>query len=162
PVAFTSRKLQPQETRYPIHDKEMLAVVYAMMTWRVYLHGSKIPVKIFTDHQSLRYFTTQPNLNNRQKRWSDHLAEFKYEIHYRQGSLNVVPDALSRRPGYCLNAVSTSSPNAGSDIRSRIRDALPTDKHFGEIYKRLSDKSDLKSDYFLRNGLLYVRDGYRI
>jgi hypothetical protein len=39
PVAFTSRKLQPAEKNYPVHDLELMAIVYAFQEWRVYLYG---------------------------------------------------------------------------------------------------------------------------
>ena len=41
PVAFHSRKLLDAETRYPIHDKELLAIVDAFRVWKVYLEGTK-------------------------------------------------------------------------------------------------------------------------
>jgi RNase H-like domain found in reverse transcriptase len=39
PVAFASRKLQPAKVSYQVHDLELMAIVYALREWRVYLHG---------------------------------------------------------------------------------------------------------------------------
>lgn len=97
PVAFMSKKMLPAEMKYAVHEQELLAVVCALREWRHYLHGSKFTVIIITDHKSLRYIDTQPNLSSRQARWSELLAEFDYEIIYVQGKDNVVADALSRR-----------------------------------------------------------------
>jgi hypothetical protein len=102
-VAFESRKLTPAERNYPVHDREMLAVVYALRKWRHYLLGR--PVTILTDHKSLEYFATQPHLNERQARWTGLLAEFDYTISHRPGKHNQVADALSRRPDHALAAV---------------------------------------------------------
>ena len=39
PVAYFSKTMSPEETRYEIHDKEMLAVVRALQEWRGMLLG---------------------------------------------------------------------------------------------------------------------------
>jgi len=57
PVAFHSRKFQPSEINYEIHDKELLAVVDAFKHWRRYCEGAMHPVQVFSDHQNLEYFT---------------------------------------------------------------------------------------------------------
>jgi hypothetical protein len=62
-IAFHLRKMIPAETNYDIHDKELLAVVIALQEWRVYLEGSKYPVKVFTDHKNLTWFTIIKILN---------------------------------------------------------------------------------------------------
>jgi RNase H-like domain found in reverse transcriptase/Integrase zinc binding domain len=94
PVAFASRKLSGAERNYPVHDRELLAIVYALKEWRPYLHGSQFVIK--TDHHPLRYLDTQTNLSKRQMRWMETLQEYDYEIVYVQGKFNVVADALSR------------------------------------------------------------------
>ena len=54
-------------------------------------------MKIFTDHQSLKYIFTQADLNLRQRRWMELLADYNLEIAYHPGKANHVADALSRR-----------------------------------------------------------------
>lgn len=70
-------------------------VVFALKIWRSYLYGTK--VKIFTDHKSLKYIFTQPELNLRQKRWMKFVADYNLDIAYHLGKANLVADALSRR-----------------------------------------------------------------
>ena len=41
-----SRKFTPAELNYPIHDKELLAVVEAFKQWRVYLEGAATLVRV--------------------------------------------------------------------------------------------------------------------
>ncbi|KAF8051102.1 hypothetical protein N665_1797s0001 [Sinapis alba] len=65
-IAYASRQLKKHEGNYPTHDLEMAAVVFALKIWRSYLYGAK--VQILTDHKSLKYIFTQPELNMRQKR----------------------------------------------------------------------------------------------
>src|SRR5262249_50394448 len=100
PVAFMSRKLNPAELNYEIHDKELLAVVTAMKIWRHYLEGLYQPFTILSDHQALEYFQTARTLTRRQARWSEVVNHHKYRIKYRTGSSSGKPDALSRRPDY--------------------------------------------------------------
>jgi hypothetical protein len=94
-VAFESRKLNNAELNYQTTEKEMLAVVHALRVWWCYLKGAEFTV--YTDHVSNTYFQTQPNLSQRQARWSDFLQRFgAFEWKYRKGTKNV-PDALSQR-----------------------------------------------------------------
>ena len=59
-VAYTSRQLRPHELNYPTHDLELAAVVHALKVWRHYLLGNRC--EIFSDHKSLKYIFTQPDL----------------------------------------------------------------------------------------------------
>ncbi|KAI3672539.1 hypothetical protein L6452_38629 [Arctium lappa] len=50
-IAHASRQLKYHEMRYPTHDLELAAVVFALKIWRHYLYGTQC--RIFTDHKSL-------------------------------------------------------------------------------------------------------------
>ena len=67
PIAFEIRKLKDYERRYSIYDKEMLAIMHALAKFRQYLVGNRFKVK--TDHNSLRFFLEQKELNERQQKW---------------------------------------------------------------------------------------------
>ena len=103
PIAFMSHKMNKAERNYPVHEQELLAIVQALREWRHYLHGS--PFEVVTDHNSLKYFMSQPTLSARQARWSEKLQEFDMKIVHRPGKLNDAADALSRRPDHQLNNV---------------------------------------------------------
>ena len=94
PIAFASRKLSGAEQNYPVHERELLAIVYALKEWRTYLHGSRFVIR--TDHHPLRYLDSQSSLSKRQMRWMEVLQEYDYSIQYVKGKYNVVADALSR------------------------------------------------------------------
>ncbi|GKD00040.1 putative reverse transcriptase domain-containing protein [Tanacetum coccineum] len=68
-IAYTSRQLKPHEENYTTHDLELGAV-------RI------------LDHKEL---------NKRQHRWLEFLADYDCEIHYHPEKANVVADALSRK-----------------------------------------------------------------
>ena len=65
-IAYASRQLKPHEQKYPTHDLELAAIVFALKIWRHYLYGEKC--EIYTDHKSLKYIFTQKELNMRQRR----------------------------------------------------------------------------------------------
>ena len=95
PLAFFSKKLEGPRRNYPIHDKELLAVIEAFQEWRPYLSGTTKEVLVYTDRKSLRYFTITKVLNGWQTRWAEFLAEFNFQIDYKKESGNARADALS-------------------------------------------------------------------
>nr|ABA97250.1 retrotransposon protein, putative, Ty3-gypsy subclass [Oryza sativa Japonica Group] len=97
-VAYASRQLRPHKGNYPTHDLELAAVVHALKIWRHYLIGNRC--EVYTDHKSLKYIFTQPDLNLRQRRWLELIKDYDMSIHYHPGKANVVADALSRK-SYC-------------------------------------------------------------
>jgi hypothetical protein len=94
-ISYSSRQLRRHEEHYPTHDLELAAVVMALRTWRHYLFENV--VHIYTDHKSLKYIFTQPDLNMRQRRWLELIKDYELEVHYHLGKANVVADALSRK-----------------------------------------------------------------
>jgi hypothetical protein len=94
-VACASRQLRKHEEKYPTHDLELADLVHALKIWRHYIIG-KI-CKIYSDHKSLKYIFTQPDLNLRQRRWLELIKDYDLAINYHPGKANVVADALSRR-----------------------------------------------------------------
>ncbi|WVZ48596.1 hypothetical protein U9M48_000017 [Paspalum notatum var. saurae] len=94
-IAYASRQLRKLEANYRTHDLELAALVHALKIWRHYLLGNTC--HIYTDHKSLKYILTQPELNMRQRRWLELIKDFDLEIHYHPGKANVVADASSRK-----------------------------------------------------------------
>ncbi|KAL2695017.1 hypothetical protein AAEP93_007409 [Penicillium crustosum] len=105
PVAFYSKTMQPAELNYEVRDKELLAIVRALQEWRPELEGlfQKDRFEILTDHQSLEYFMTTRQMNQRQARWNEFLSQFRFVIRYRPGKKNIVADVLSRKESPCVD-----------------------------------------------------------
>ncbi|KAG3157648.1 hypothetical protein PI126_g8211 [Phytophthora idaei] len=85
-IAFESRQLKAAEKSYPVHDKELLDMKYALVKFRVHLLGSK-PCVIYTDHASLRTATQSPHLSQRMARWLSFFAEYNFEVSTSRGDL---------------------------------------------------------------------------
>jgi hypothetical protein len=68
PVSFISKKLSDAGMNYDFYDKEMLAIVYSLETWRQFLQGSEYKTIAYSDHQNLVYFTPKVTLNRREAR----------------------------------------------------------------------------------------------
>ena len=119
PVYYESRKMTPAEMNYPVHEQELLGVVYACTKFRHYLDGC-LRFTLYTDHHSLQFFFTQRDLSKRQARWSQTLAPFQpnMDIKYRPGPENQV-DALSR-----LFSLGCTIPTCSDHASQLINDLL--------------------------------------
>ena len=99
PVAFEGRKLRPAELNYPAHEKEQLAVVYAVEKWRCYLEGKTFTV--LTDNRAVVYLKHKLVLGNRRlARWQLALSGYDFEFKHMPGPKNQ-SDPISRRPDLC-------------------------------------------------------------
>ena len=148
PIAYESKKLNPHQRNYPVHDKEMCAIMHALDRWRPFLLGQHF--KVYTDHRSLVYLKTQSNLNQRQLRWMERAADYDCEILYKPGKENVVADALSR---IHISALS-SLPN--STIRKEIIKGYQQEP-FRSLIKEVGEKRGTYMRYTIENKLLYYR-----
>ncbi|GJY70429.1 putative reverse transcriptase domain-containing protein [Tanacetum coccineum] len=147
-IAYASRQLKPNEENYTTHDLELGAVVFALKIWRHYLYGTKCTV--FTDHKSLQHILDQKELNMRQRRWLELLADYDCEICYHPGKANVVADALSQKeqikPLRVRSLVMTIHLKLPSQILKAQTEALKEEnikaKNLGGIYKAFKIRPD--------------------
>ncbi len=81
PVVYDSMQLKGAQLHYPVHEKELLAIVRALKKWRADLLGNQF--EVFTDHRTLENFQTQKALSRRQARWMEEMAQFdmSYKLH---------------------------------------------------------------------------------
>jgi hypothetical protein len=55
PVIFFSKKLSPEESNYPIYNKELLIIILCLQQWDAELHNIK-EFTVLSDYQSLERF----------------------------------------------------------------------------------------------------------
>ncbi|SLM37983.1 gag polymerase env [Lasallia pustulata] len=114
PVAYYSKKLLDTETRYGTGEQKLLAIMEAMHHWRHYCQGARHPIVVLTNYANLVWFMTTPNLTRRQLKWVEKLAEYDFNVTYREGKKNPA-NGLSRRPDYKLPEASTTSTAAETE-----------------------------------------------
>lgn len=155
-IAYDSRKLNSAERNYPVHERELLAIVSALNTWRHYLLGRRFTIE--TDNHPTSHILTQPRLSPRQARWLDRLAEFDCEIRYKSGKINTVADALSRRPDH-LNNLTIADISINVNDKTFIEQLTADAKHDNEYQTAyLSAQQDRHPKLQIVNDLLYTTD----
>ena len=94
PIAFYSRKLKASERKYAIGEKELMAIVFAMEHYKVYLYGKEFVVR--TDHRPLQWLKDLKNPSTRLARWLIIVRQFSFKIEFISGIQNAAADALFR------------------------------------------------------------------
>jgi len=96
PVAYDSMTFKGPELNYPIHEKELLAIMHTLRKWKVNLLGSEFFV--YTNHKTLLNFNRQKDMSRRQLWWMEELSIYNCQFVYVKGEDNSVADVLSRLP----------------------------------------------------------------
>eukprot|EP00271_Cylindrocystis_brebissonii_P017890 TRINITY_DN4866_c0_g1_i3.p1 TRINITY_DN4866_c0_g1~~TRINITY_DN4866_c0_g1_i3.p1 ORF type:complete len:876 (-),score=-44.12 TRINITY_DN4866_c0_g1_i3:127-2661(-) len=153
PIAYESRKLNPAENNYPTHEKELLAIVHALIKWRCYLLGKKFT--LHTDSKVLSHAIKLHDaqlLEARMARWLMKLSQYDFIIQHIPGKTNRVADPLSR----CFNIEEV-------DLIPQVKAGYSKDPHWRAILEALTTESAhyparvYLSHYHSENGLLYYQ-----
>ena len=103
PIEFKSKAFADPQKRLPAHDREALALLYALRSFRHFLLHRRFEVQ--TDNSALSQIFTSKDLSDLYSRWYYKLAEFPGMI-------------IKHRPGrklYCADALSRRRPVEGDD-----------------------------------------------
>ncbi|OWZ06963.1 LOW QUALITY PROTEIN: reverse transcriptase [Phytophthora megakarya] len=155
-VGYQSRQLKQAERNYPVHDKELLAMRYALIKFRVYLLGEKT-FAIFTDHASLRTATKSPHLSQRMARWLSLFSERPLQAgqdkhprrprfrrpDYVESGRHAIGDEDDDECAVCVaEGVAAVEVAATSPLRDLISAAYGSDAECAEMLKYLRDQSN--------------------
>jgi len=94
PLEFYSRKLTDAERKYPVREKEFLAIKGCLSNFNEICKATH--TYVFTDHQSLEWLETA--MSGRIQRWALFLQQYSVSLIYVPGKHNVLADWLSRSP----------------------------------------------------------------
>jgi hypothetical protein len=93
-IAYISRSLRETEQKYENHERETLAVFWAINYFHKYLYGRKFIV--YTDNSVASYIKQQKIPKGVRGKWILELQNYNFEIKHRPGKNNQNADALSR------------------------------------------------------------------
>ena len=62
PVEYHAKTIAAAQRNWPMHDKELFAIVDSLRKWRDWLVG--VEVNVYTDQQGLQYFNIKQKLNS--------------------------------------------------------------------------------------------------
>ena len=152
PVAFFSQVLGPQARSKSIYEKELMAIVFAVLKWRPYLLGRRFIVR--TDQQSLKFLLEQRIVGLEYQKWITKLMSFNFEIQYRSGASNRVADALSRQPQdvECAELVVPAWQH-WADLEAELK----ADEFLQKLRNDLSSGTQQHTGFELRQGLLFYK-----
>jgi hypothetical protein len=94
-LAFISKSLSPRNQSLSTYEKEYVAILMAMDSWRHYLMQSEF--FIHTDQKSLVHLNEQRLHTLWQQKVFYKMLGLRYKVVYRRGVDNGIADALSRR-----------------------------------------------------------------
>jgi len=117
-IGYGSRTLTPAERNYRLHSGklEFLALKWAICEkFRDYLFYSQ-HFTVYTDNNPLTYIMTTAKLNAVGYRWVGELSDFRFDIKYRPGKVNVDADSLSRCPMDINNYITECTEELSSEI----------------------------------------------
>lgn len=71
-----------------------MSLLEGIRKFRPFIEGENFT--IITNHTALKWLFNKKTLTGRLARWIEELMGYDFQIVHRKGTLNVVPDALSR------------------------------------------------------------------
>ena len=95
-IAYGSLSLSPEQRRYCVTRRELLAVVRFTRQYRHYLLGK--PFTVRTDHGSLTWLLNFREPQGQLARWLEELGQYDMKVEHRPGRKHQNADALSRIP----------------------------------------------------------------
>ena len=141
-ISYASRALSDVESRYSQTEREMLAIVWALEHFHLYLYGSEFT--IVTDHKPLLgIFKSHKPTSARMDRWKLRLMPYNCHLVYRPGKDAENPaDFMSRHP----NHQATAERNVADEYVNYVcTNAIPKAMTLQEIQAEAEKDSTLQS-----------------
>ena len=98
-VSYQSRQMKPAKKNYPANIKELLAMSYALIKFRVHLLGERA-LALHINDALLRTAMKSSQLFQQISRCLFFFFEFSFVANYTPGKTNILADTISRRPDY--------------------------------------------------------------
>jgi hypothetical protein len=66
PITYYLKTIIDAKLNYPIHNKEMLAIILSFQYWQTQLKRAPKPIQVVSDYKALEYFITTKAFTARQ------------------------------------------------------------------------------------------------
>ena len=144
PIAFNARRLKPSESQYASHKGELLALIFAIDTYKFFLTGRKFLVR--TDNSALSWLKNQKDPKGILMRWLRILSTYDFDIQHRAGTKHGNADSLSRATHAPFLSQQEAEEVLADDQILQLGEAMEDDgQESEEDYDSLSD-SDTGTD----------------
>jgi hypothetical protein len=143
PVRYLSKRTTESESKLHSYELELLAIVYAVEKFHVYLHGLRF--KVVTDSDAVKMALNKKDINPRISRWALVLENYDYTVEHRAGKRMQHVDALSRCTPVMVIEENTFEQN------------LAIAQNLDPVIKALKSELEVRESkkFELRNGLVY-------
>lgn len=175
PVGYFNRALKAAEQNYCATERECLCLIRCVLSLRHFLEGNVFTIR--TDDQALRWINNTTDRSFRLMRWRLGLAEFTFEVVYKNGASHEAPDVLSRASTtaldpsdldaeiLCLAMAETARALQGGRYTHSPKmtpiafDDLIADKATDALCKILRQKMEegTAKEFFIKDGQFYRR-----
>jgi len=98
-IAYASQTLTQEEKVNCVTRKKLLAVVFGLKKFRLYLMGKYFVVR--TDHLAIQWLRKTPVPLAQTARWLLFIEQYDFEVQHRSGKKHGNADVLLRRPQVC-------------------------------------------------------------
>jgi hypothetical protein len=151
-IRLASRSLAPSERNYGAPQRELLAVLFALRAFYLYLFGHRFT--LYTDHKALTFLLKRPKISSVIRNWLDEILQFDFEMIHLPGLLNHLPDRISR-----IYDFDPREPEPDYNfLLTVIKDDDLLDEDFGSlksgIYSGSLDDNTIETDLNLRRNLM--------
>lgn len=149
PCGYISQMFNPTERRYHVYERELLAVIRAVKTWRHFCDPQGLPTEIICDHENLTRWRKPQLLSGKQAQWSLFLSTLNIKLIHRAGIKIPTADALSRRADLVPTEAEKKEPGIllpdtlFEEEEPMKIDAMDQDQH-AEI--KIEDENSLEED----------------
>lgn len=141
-IAYGSRTLSPVEARYSQIEREMLAVVWGIEHFHIYLYGTKF--HLLTDHKPLVSIIGNPHSlpSARLERLALRIQQYTFDVQHTSGSSNP-SDYLSRHPVSCKEKFRRMESAAEEYVNFVVSHSLPCAMTIEEVTKATQGDPEL-------------------
>ncbi len=94
-MIFYSKSMILAEINYHIYDKKLLIIIHCFKHWWLELKCTELLIQIFINHQALKIFMKNKQLNQHQVNYLNILLKFNFQIIFKSDKMNIKIDVLT-------------------------------------------------------------------